>query len=600
MLVLREIAYCMPTFFFQNVQQFFDVIFHAIYDPKPQLRESAANALRMALVVTSQRETSSQGREGSSSSGGAGGHSSWYQHCFNQVVDGLEDMSPVRDRGMASREDRIHGSLLVLSELLRCSHANWEMVTRELEELSGSCPPEEDDRAGYFSMGKVKRQYKVFAGFNRNNSTSNPSIPFNWFGSVMVGREPVFSSALCASILQEKYSQLCQLVLGISKNVQLCKNSHVQNVIINVLPRLAAANKDQFVREYLEETMVYINRCLQGKQERDRYNALMAIGLLAVAADKDIKKYMPNILHVLKTLLPQRDSPGRKRSSSLDPAIFACISFLARAVKSYIKAEVKEMLEPMLTAGLSQALTASLRELATYLPALKRDIADGLLGILSLTLMQQPFRHPGTPKHLVTGSVASVEPPDSQSVVLALKTLGSFDFEGHSLLIFVRHCADTYLHSEEKEIRLEAVRTCSSLLRSSLLGAAGKKSPTVMSTINEVLAKLLIVGITDSEADVRFSVLDCLNDCFDFHLAQAENISALFIALNDEQFEIRELAVCIIGRLSILNPAYIMPSLRVTLIQLLIQLEHSGMGRNKEQAARLLGHLVANAPKLIR
>ena len=62
--------------------------------------------------------------------------------------------------------------------------------------------------------------------------------------------------------------------------------------------------------------------------------------------------------------------------------------------------------------------------------------------------------------------------------------------------------------------------------------------------------------------------------------------------MNDEQFEIRELAVCIIGRLSILNPAYIMPSLRVTLIQLLVQLEHSGMGRNKEQAARLLGHLV--------
>ena len=54
----------MLTFFFQNVKQFFDVIFHAIYDPKPQLRESAANALRMALVVTSQRETTSHTREG--------------------------------------------------------------------------------------------------------------------------------------------------------------------------------------------------------------------------------------------------------------------------------------------------------------------------------------------------------------------------------------------------------------------------------------------------------------------------------------------------------------------------------------------------------
>ena len=122
-----------------------------------------------------------------------------------------------------------------------------------------------------------------------------------------------------------------------------------------------------------------------------------------------------------------------------------------------------------------------------------------------LKKFRKVFPFPGTPKHLVSQSSPGIEVPDSQSVVLALKTLGSFDFEGHSLLQFVRHCADTYLHSEEKEIRLEAVRTCSSLLRSALLGAAGKKSPTVMSTINEVLAKLLIVGITDTEPDVRFS-----------------------------------------------------------------------------------------------
>ena len=46
------------------------------------------------------------------------------------------------------------------------------------------------------------------------------------------------------------------------------------------------------------------------------------------------------------------------------------------------------------------------------------------------------------------------------------------------------------------------------------------------------------------------------------HILQAENLSALFIALNDEIFEIREITICIIGRLSVLNPAYIMPSLR--------------------------------------
>lgn len=37
-LLLREIACCMPTFFFQNVSQFFDVIFNAVWDLRPVLR----------------------------------------------------------------------------------------------------------------------------------------------------------------------------------------------------------------------------------------------------------------------------------------------------------------------------------------------------------------------------------------------------------------------------------------------------------------------------------------------------------------------------------------------------------------------------------
>ena len=82
--------------------------------------------------------------------------------------------------------------------------------------------------------------------------------------------------------------------------------------------------------------------------------------------------------------------------------------------------------------------------------------------------------------------------PDTASIVLGLRTLGTFDFEGHSLLQFVRHCADNYLHSEEKLIRLEAVRTCSALLKGTLLGLTGRKSSAVQSTVNEVLAKLLV------------------------------------------------------------------------------------------------------------
>ena len=41
----------------------------------------------------------------------------------------------------------------------------------------------------------------------------------------------------------------------------------------------------------------------------------------------------------------------KKRSSALDPAIFACISLLSRSLKSSIKAEVREMLDSMLAVG---------------------------------------------------------------------------------------------------------------------------------------------------------------------------------------------------------------------------------------------------------
>ena len=39
-----------------------------------------------------------------------------------------------------------------------------------------------------------------------------------------------------------------------------------------------------------------------------------------------------------------------------------------------------------------------------------------------------------------------------------------------------------------------------------------------------------------SDPDIRFCVLSSLDDRFDAHLAQAENLAALFVALNDEVF----------------------------------------------------------------
>jgi FKBP12-rapamycin complex-associated protein len=65
-------------------------------------------------------------------------------------------------------------------------------------------------------------------------------------------------------------------------------------------------------------------------------------------------------------------------------------------------------------------------------------------------------------------------------------------------------------------------------------------------------------------------------------------------------FAIREAAITIIGRLTLHNPAYVMPSLRKTLIQLLTELEYSNVSRTKEESAKLLSHLVSASQKLIQ
>lgn len=44
----------------------------------------------------------------------------------------------------------------------------------------------------------------------------------------------------------------------------------------------------------------------------------------------------------------------------------------------------------------------------------------------------------------------------------------------------------------------------------------------------------VIVKFILADSDIRYCVLSSLDERFDAHLAQAENLSALFVALNDE------------------------------------------------------------------
>ncbi|XP_072012516.1 serine/threonine-protein kinase mTOR isoform X6 [Engystomops pustulosus] len=598
-LVLKELAVSAPTFFFQQVQSFFDNIFYAVWDPKQAIREGAVAALRACLILTTQREPKELQKP------------LWYKQTYVEAEKGFDE-TLFKEKGM-NRDDRLHGALLIINELVRISSMEGERLREEMEEITQQQQVHDKHCKELMTFGLKPRHITPFASVQSvQPQTTNALLSLLGYtgqqGILGYGTAPMpekstlVESRACRELIEEKFDQICRWVLKCRSS----KNPLIQMTILNVLPRLAAFRPSAFTDQYLPDTMNHLLSCV--RKEKERTVAFQALGLISVAVRSEIRCYLPKILEHVKSALPPKDfAHKRQKSMQVDATVFTCISMLARAMGAPMQQEIKELLEPMLSVGLSPALTAVLYDLSRHIPLLKKDIQDGLLKMLSLVLMHKPLRHPGMPKGLAqqlsSPSLTNIpEASDVGSITLALRTLGTFEFEGHSLTQFVRHCADHFLNSEHKEIRMEAARTCSRLLTPSMqiLGGHGHVSHTAVQVVADVLSKLLVVGITDPDPDIRYCVLASLDERFDSHLAQAENLQALFVALNDEVFEIRELSICTIGRLSSMNPAFVMPFLRKMLIQILTELEHSGVGRNKEQSARMLGHLVSNAPRLIR
>lgn len=229
-------------------------------------------------------------------------------------------------------------------------------------------------------------------------------------------------------------------------------------------------------------------------------------------------------------------------------------------------------------------------------------LIERLLNLLSIILSGKLYRAPGAPQPKKgaqkRGSTYFSDAHDVDTTILALRTLGSFNFSGHMLNEFVRDSCVAYLDNDHPGVRRAAAHTCCQLFARDPI--VYQTSTHAVQVVDEVLEKLLLVGIADPDTTIRQTTLASLDDRFDRHLAKSENVRSLFIALNDESFAVRELSLTIIGRLSAYNPAYVIPTLRKILIQLLTEIEYAVVGRTREESARLLTLLVTASETLIK
>ena len=210
-----------------------------------------------------------------------------------------------------------------------------------------------------------------------------------------------------------------------------------------------------------------------------------------------------------------------------------------------------------------------------------------------------------TPANYDSGVVinTSTKPEAIDKLILSLQTLRTIGESymraheaenGNMLLPFLRDVISLYLDHPSSDVRREAAVTCSLLL---LPFGKNVKEESILSFrvgsvsgsyVEEILQKLLRIAVSDLSPVVRLCVVSGLDERYDPYLSQLSLLPPLFLMLEDETLVMRACALQLLGRLSRLNPATILPGLRIVLTDLILELQCGGDGGVKEAATRLI------------
>lgn len=592
-LILHELAKAAPTLFYQHVTRFLRCIWVALTDSHVSIRESGVKALAACLWLIAQRQSSRQ--------------SEWFKTVWERAVTAL--------RNSRSKDEVVHGSLLAVGELLRRRHTGDFMDQRFSKKSDG-----EEGVCDFVIKYKDSRDKLVRRTVNKLLSRIAAFNPNEFVKHYL----HVTLTHLINAMKRDSDRATAFVAVG---SIVKCIRVHIKEESAKFRPQLTSIVA--LAREALSPRRKSRPFCAE---------ALQCVAELAYALGAGLMK---DFFH--EGLLDDMFNAGLRDRRLVEALtqVADAIPALLIPIQEKLLREISIILvgvpyvppgahdvfgDPSLdAAGAGGAGGAAPAGTGTTSAAAAAAVAETsqwwTRSLLASALSGGPDRPTERPAS------------DTQKVKLAMETLGTFDFRGQQLLPFVRSTVMRYLDDESSAIRLEAAKTCSALLTMPLseaeiaagstriggpdapLGIEGGGAasgaglsdsvpglrghgPTV-ALVAEVLERLLMVGISDADHNIRRTVLLSLDPRFDPFLAQAENLRSLFIALHDEVFAAREAAIEVIGRLTHINPAYVMPALRKTLIQLLTELEFSSEDRAKEEAAQLLGHLIKAAKGLV-
>jgi FKBP12-rapamycin complex-associated protein len=386
----------------------------------------------------------------------------------------------------------------------------------------------------------------------------------------------------------------CDLVLHYKEH----RNSLVRRTVIELLPMLAGLHSasDSKADKQLSKSADHLIRVL--RQGTDRSVAFVALGQLALVTPRHVKPHLKAITQQIR----DSTNPRSSRKAFCVEAV-TCAGMLTRAHGEEVSAHIADFFDFLFNGGLSRPLISSLVEIIDVLPTFTDRVHTTLLNAISMTLVGQPFGIDMDDTRSMDFSVPTGSDP-STNIILALNTLSTFNFGPQAFMHFMQNSVLELMEDESAELRREAVTACARMLERTIASISPPDDNTrrprshYSRQVADAIGQMLQVGISDESPHIRRAVLESLQPAFDPFLAQPENIRSLYLAINDEDTRIRELAVVLMGRLTCRNPAYVLPCLRTTLIQLLAEIDAGDDGRLEGESARLLGLLIRSSPRL--
>lgn len=95
--------------------------------------------------------------------------------------------------------------------------------------------------------------------------------------------------------MEAKHKDICDVVFKMRDH----RDPQIRKTIIFMLPSLAVYNPQSFSIDYLPESMSFLMHALKNK-DKEKSLALISVGEIAVAVEKDIAPFLDEILSVVK------------------------------------------------------------------------------------------------------------------------------------------------------------------------------------------------------------------------------------------------------------------------------------------------------------